>query len=66
MAGGAATAAGGATLTLDGAQQWLDTNQPGITVEGLTTFPVYDTLHTERNGTITGMPSLNATTEAEH
>ena len=47
------------------AQQWLDRNEPGVTVEtGGDAFPGYYTLETLRNGKITGMISVNATTGA--
>jgi hypothetical protein len=47
------------------AQRWLDRNEPGVNVEtGGDTFPGYYTLETLRNGNITGMISVNATTGA--
>ena len=47
------------------AQQWLDRNEPGVKVEtGGDAFPGYYTLETLRNGKITGMISVNATTGA--
>ena len=45
------------------AQRWLDSNQPGVTVEtGGDTFPGYYTLETLKGGKITGMMSVNAST----
>jgi hypothetical protein len=47
------------------AQRWLDSNQPGVTVEtGGDTFPGYYTLETLKGGKITGMMSVNASTGA--
>ena len=43
------------------AQRWLDANQPGVKVEsGGDSFPGYYTLETLRDGKITGMISVNA------
>jgi hypothetical protein len=45
------------------AQQWLDQNQSGSTSEATPDiFPGYYTLHTLKDGTITGMLSVNAYT----
>jgi hypothetical protein len=44
------------------AQAWLDTAQPGSTVEEVITFPGYYTAHVVKDGTITGMLSVNAYT----
>ena len=44
------------------AQQWLDQNQPGSTTETADVFPGYYTLHITRDGTVTGMLSVNAYT----
>lgn len=44
------------------AQQWLDRYQPGSTVEAPHTFYGYYTLHTTKDGQITGMLSVNAYT----
>jgi hypothetical protein len=44
------------------AQQWLDQNQPGSATEGADVFPGYYTLHITRDGTVTGMLSVNAYT----
>lgn len=44
------------------AQQWLDTYQPGSTTEEPDSFPGYYTLHTVKDGTISGMLSVNAAT----
>jgi hypothetical protein len=47
------------------AQRWLDTNEPGVTVEtGGDSFPGYFTLETLKGNNITGMISINATTGA--
>jgi hypothetical protein len=48
------------------AQRWLDSNEPGVTVEtGGDTFPGYYTLETLKGGKmITGMMSVNASTGA--
>jgi hypothetical protein len=47
------------------AQRWLNTNQPGVNVEaGGDAFPGYYTLETLKDGKITGMISVNATTGA--
>jgi hypothetical protein len=54
------------TISADQAQQitqeWLDQNQPGSATETPDTFPGYYTLHITRDGTITGMLSVNAYT----
>jgi hypothetical protein len=44
------------------ARQWLDQNQPGSATETANTFPGYYTLHITRDGSITGMLSVNAYT----
>ncbi len=44
------------------AQQWLDQNQPGSGTETPDVFPGYFTLHTTKDGQITGMLSVNAYT----
>jgi hypothetical protein len=44
------------------AQQWLDQEQPGGTTEAAGTLPGYYTLHITKDGTITGMLSVNAYT----
>ena len=44
------------------AQQWLDQNQPGSATEAADTFAGYYTIHITRDGTITGMLSVNAYT----
>jgi hypothetical protein len=47
------------------AQRWLDANEPGVVVEsGGDVFPGYYTLETLREGKITGMISVNASTGA--
>jgi hypothetical protein len=47
------------------AQRWLNTNEPGVNVEtGGDAFPGYYTLETLKDGKITGMISVNATTGA--
>jgi hypothetical protein len=47
------------------AQRWLDANEPGVVVEtGGDVFPGYYTLETLKDGKITGMISVNATTGA--
>ena len=46
------------------AQQWLDANQPGSGTEAPDAFPGYYTLHITKDGTITGMLSVNAYTGA--
>jgi hypothetical protein len=46
------------------AQQWLDRNQPGSAVETPDTFPGYYTLHFTRDGVLSGMLSVNASTGA--
>ena len=47
------------------AQRWLDSNEPGVKVEtGGDAFPGYYTLETLRDGKITGMISVNASTGA--
>ncbi|BAS29259.1 hypothetical protein [Limnochorda pilosa] len=43
-------------------QAWLDANFPGSTAVEPDPFPGYYTLHIERDGTITGMLSVNAST----
>lgn len=58
--------AGAATVTAERArelaQQWLDTAQPGSTADAPDAFPGYYTLHTSRDGRITGMLSVQAAT----
>ncbi|MHB8990295.1 MAG: hypothetical protein ACYC66_01435 [Chloroflexota bacterium] len=44
------------------AQKWLDANLPGSTTESPDAFYGYYTLHTERDGKVTGMLSVNAAT----
>jgi hypothetical protein len=44
------------------AQQWLDQNQSGSATETADVFPGYYTLHITRDGTITGMLSVNGYT----
>jgi hypothetical protein len=44
------------------AQQWLNVNQPGSGTESPDIFPGYYTLHTTKDGKITGMLSVNAVT----
>ena len=55
-------------LTTDGAaaaaQAWLDANRPGLTAAAPVAFPGYVTLHTERDGKIVGMLSVQTTTGA--
>ena len=46
------------------AQQYLDTNLPGLTVAEADTFYGYYTLHTFRNGQVEGMLSVNGYTGA--
>ena len=46
------------------AQQWLDQNQPGSATETADTFPGYYTLHFTRDGQLSGMLSVNASTGA--
>jgi len=46
------------------AQQYLDANLPGVTVEEADTFYGYYTLHTLKNGSIEGMLSVNGYTGA--
>lgn len=41
------------------ARQWLAQHQPGTTTEAPDQFPGYYTLHILRNGTVTGMLSVN-------
>jgi hypothetical protein len=59
---------GAPTLSADQAQQiaqeWLDTGQPGSTVETADPFPGYYTLHITKDGQVTGMLSVNAYTGA--
>ena len=70
MAGGvgaatAQSAAGGVSLARAHvlAQRWLDANEPGTTVERAgDAFPRYYTLETLRNGKISSMISVNAST----
>ena len=54
------------TVTADqaktNAQQWLDANQPGSTTEAPDAFYGYYTLHILKDGTTTGMLSVNAFT----
>lgn len=45
-------------------QSWLDQNRPGVTAADATAFPGYFTFHTERNGKITGMLSIQDSTGA--
>ncbi|MGE3269073.1 MAG: hypothetical protein AB7P40_10020 [Chloroflexota bacterium] len=42
------------------AQEWLDANQPGSTTETPDAFHGYYTVHTLRDGTVSGMLSVNA------
>jgi hypothetical protein len=44
------------------AQQWLDQNQSGSATETADVFPGYYTLHITRDGTVTGMLSVNGYT----
>ena len=46
------------------AQQYLDTNLPGLTVAEADTFYGYYTLHTLQNGQVEGMLSINGYTGA--
>lgn len=46
------------------AQRWLDAQRPGLTAGDAELFPGYYTLHTQRDGKIVGMMSVNAYTEA--
>ena len=46
------------------AQQYLDTNLPGLTVAEADTFYGYYTLHTQQNGQVEGMLSVNGYTGA--
>jgi hypothetical protein len=47
------------------AQRWLNTNEPGVTVESAgDSFPGYYTMETLKNGGIAGMISVNKTTGA--
>lgn len=46
------------------AQQYLDTNAPGLTVAEADTFYGYYTLHTLKNGQVEGMLSVNGFTGA--
>jgi hypothetical protein len=46
------------------AQQWLDQNQPGSATETADTFPGYYTFHFTRDGQLSGMLSVNASTGA--
>jgi hypothetical protein len=58
-------AQGPATVSQDQAQAiaqvWLDTNQPGVKVMSVDSYPGYYTVDVGRSGTITGMLSVNAT-----
>jgi hypothetical protein len=58
--------AGEPTVTAEQAEEagqaWLDRNQPGSTVGHPDEFYGYYTLHTEKDGTVTGMLSVNAYT----
>ena len=55
-------------LTADAAQtrvqSWLDQNRPGATATDVTAFPGYFTFHTEQNGKIIGMLSIQSSTGA--
>ena len=66
MMGGWGATGGTTTVTPERAtqiaQQWLDANQPGSGTEQPAAFPGYYTLHTVRDGRITGMLSVNAAT----
>ena len=46
------------------AQRWLDDQRPGLSVAEPEEFPGYVTLHTLRDGKITGMMSVNTATGA--
>ena len=48
----------------EGVQSWLDQNRPGVTATDATAFPGYFTFHTEQNGKITGMLSIQSSTGA--
>ncbi len=66
---GSGTTSTGATVTMASArslaQRWLDSHEAGVKVErGGDAFPGYYTLETLRDGKITGMISVNATTGA--
>ncbi len=45
-------------------QSWLDQNRPGVTATDATAFPGYFTFHTDVNGKITGMLSIQSSTGA--
>ncbi len=45
-------------------QSWLDQNHPGATAADVTAFPGYFTFHTEVNGEISGMLSIQSSTGA--
>ena len=46
------------------AQRFVEAQDPALTVDGAEPFPGYYTLHTLRNGEVTGMLSVHATTGA--
>jgi hypothetical protein len=46
------------------AQRWLDGQRPGLSAAEPEEYPGYVTLHTLRDGKITGMMSVNTATEA--
>jgi hypothetical protein len=67
--GGLSSGSAASTVTLADAhtlaQRWLNANERGVAVEtGGDQFPGYYTLETLRDGSITGMISVNATTGA--
>jgi hypothetical protein len=47
---------------VDHVQTWLDEDRPGLTASGPIAFPGYFTLHTERDGEIVGMLSVQSDT----
>lgn len=53
-----------AATAMTTAQTWLNTNRPGVTATDTTAFPGYFTFHTEQNGKITGMLSVQSSTGA--
>ncbi len=53
-----------AATALTTVQAWLTTNRPGVTATDATAFPGYFTFHTEQNGKITGMLSVQSSTGA--
>jgi hypothetical protein len=68
--GGAGSVSGGGAGSVDStkarsiATSWLAANRPGTTIRSIDTYPGYLTLDLQHNGVVSGMMSVNSSTEA--